>query len=280
MSGLDFLAFDPDFSSPRVLTAYDELPLWSAMFGLLLLEEVPLANMTNVLDAGCGTGFPLIELAERLGNRAQVHGIDPWTGALKRAAEKIASRGTPNVTLHEGSAAAMPFADATFDLIVSNLGVNNFENRDAVIRECRRVARDGATLALTTNLQGHMQELYAVFADVLADVLDGDPEALARLRAHVEHRATVANVQELLESGGFNVTRVVEREGVMRFADGSALLNHYFIKLGFLDGWKKVVPGNEHAVFARLRDALDDLAKCNLELRLTVPMAYVEAMAG
>ena len=275
MDDLDFLTFDPDFTSPQILSAYDELPLWSAMFGLLLLDEVPLAKMTNVLDVGCGTGFPLIELAERLGARAQVHGIDPWSGGLKRAAEKIASRGTPNVTLHEGSAAATPFADATFDLIVSNLGVNNFEDRAAAIRECRRVARNGATLALTTNLQGHMHELYAVFADVLRD----DHESLDRLRAHVEHRATVANVRELLQDGGFTVTRVVEREGVMRFADGTALLNHYFIKLGFLDGWKKVVPGNEHDVFARLRDALEDLAARNGELRLTVPMAYVEATA-
>lgn len=48
MDDLDFLTFDPDFSSPHVLTAYDELPLWSAMFGLLLLEEVPMNGVTTV----------------------------------------------------------------------------------------------------------------------------------------------------------------------------------------------------------------------------------------
>src|SRR5947207_15725775 len=101
MDDLAFLDFDPDFSSPKVLAAYDELPLWSAMFGLLLLEEVPLANITSALDVGCGTGFPLIELAERLGKHAHVHGLDPWKAGLKRAAEKIANRATPNVTLHE-----------------------------------------------------------------------------------------------------------------------------------------------------------------------------------
>jgi arsenite methyltransferase len=275
MDDFDFLTFDPDFASPQVVGAYDELALWSAMFGLLLLEEVPLAKMMNVLDVGCGTGFPLIELAERLGAGASVHGIDPWSGGLKRAAEKVASRGTPNVTLHEGSASAMPFTDASFDLIVSNLGVNNFEDRAAAIRECRRVARTGAILALTTNLQGHMQELYDVFAEVLGH----DLEALDRLRTHVEHRATIAAVRDLLNDGGFTVTRVVERQSVMRFANGTALLNHYFIKLGFLDGWKKIVPGNERDVFARLRHALDDRAARNGELRLTVPMAYVEAMA-
>lgn len=277
MNELAFLDFEPDFSAPRIMAAYDELPLWSAMFGLLLLDEVPLANVANALDVGCGTGFPLIELAERLGVRAHVHGIDPWTAALRRAEEKVASRGTPNVTLHEGSAAAMPFADATFDLIVSNLGVNNFDDRTGAIRECRRVARHGATIALTTNLQGHMMELYAIIEDLLFD--DGDDASLIRLREHVEHRATVPGVRELLHNGGFTVTRVVEREGHMRFADGSALLNHHFIKLGFLDGWKKIVPGREPAFFSRLRGRLDDLAARKGGLHLTIPMAYVEATA-
>src|SRR3954453_2073137 len=273
MDDLDFLDFNPDFNSPQVIAAYDEVALWSAMFGLLLLEEVPMQNVTNALDVGCGTGFPLIELAERLGSGAHVDGIDPWSGGLKRAAEKIASRGTSNVTLHEGSAAAMPFPDATFDLIVSNLGVNNFDDRAAAIRECRRVAKRGATLALTTNLQGHMREFYDVFADVVRD----DAEASTRLREHIEHRASSDSIAQMLEAGGFEITRSVTQESFMRLADGTALLNHYFIKLGFLDAWKKVVPGNEREVFARLRHALNEQAANDGELRLTIPVAYIEA---
>ena len=277
MDALGFLQFDADFSSPRIIAAYDELPLWSAMFGLLLLDEVPLTRVGTALDVGCGTGFPLIELAERLGSGARVHGLDPWSAALARAAEKIASRDTPNVTLHEGSASAMPFADATFDLIVSNLGVNNFEDRAGSIRECRRVARSGAVIALTTNLQGHMQELYAMFDEVLSGSDAGD--ARRRLQEHVGHRATVASVRDLLENGGFSVTRVVERTKPMRFANGTALFNHHFIKLGFLDAWKKVVPDREAEVFTHLRRRLDEAAATIGELALTIPMAYVEAVA-
>lgn len=265
MSDLKFLDYTPDFSSPALMTAYDELPLWSAMFGLLLLDEVPLANVTRALDVGCGTGFPLIELAERLGK--PVDGVDPWKAGLARAAEKIAARGTPNVMLHEGSASSMPFAASTFDLIVSNLGINNFDDRTAAIRECRRVAKPGATLALTTNLAGHMREFYEVFASVLDDT--------TALDEHINHRATIASVKSLLTDGGFTVMRVVERTGTMRFASGTALFNHHFIKLGFLDAWKQVVAGREREVFAKLRDALDARG----ELRLTIPMAYVEARA-
>jgi ubiquinone/menaquinone biosynthesis C-methylase UbiE len=277
MNTLDFLHFEADFSSPTVIAAYDELPLWSAMFGLLLLEEVPLAHVETVLDVGCGTGFPLIELAERLGPRSRVLGLDPWSAALDRAAKKIASRRTPNATLYLGSSSALPFSDRAFDLVVSNLGLNNFDDRDGSVRECRRVAKSGATLALTTNLRGHMKELYDVFDDVLNEA--GDTEARRLLKDHIDHRATLPLVSKLLEEGGFSVARIVQRSACMRFANGTALFNHHFIKLGFLDGWKQAVPGRERETFSRLKARLDEVALEMGELQLTIPMAYVEAVA-
>ena len=277
MEHLHYLSFEADFASPRIVDAYDEAPLWSAMFGLLLLDEVPLAGVRTALDVGCGTGFPLIELAERLGPSVAVHGIDPWKAGLARASQKTQYRATSNVTLHEGTASHMPFAGGAFDLIVSNLGVNNFENREDAMRECRRVARSGAVIALTTNLQGHMRELYDIFEGVLME--HGTPAQIDALGAHVGHRATVANVRDLLETAGFEVTRVVERTGRMRFASGTALLNHHFIKLGFLDGWKSIVAGHEREIFPIFQKRLDDFAGEHDGLALTIPMAYVEGRA-
>jgi ubiquinone/menaquinone biosynthesis C-methylase UbiE len=274
---LSFLEFAPDFNAPRIVEAYDELPLWSAMFGQLLLHEVPLAQIACALDIGCGTGFPLIELAERLGPRTQVHGIDPWSAGLRRAAAKMAIRGCRNITLHEGSASSLPFDDATFDLIVSNLGLNNFADPRAAIRECLRVARRGCTLALSTNLQGHMQEFYEVFAAILERA--SDEAALQRLHDHIEHRATIAKVQSLLTAAGFVIKRIVEQRATMRFADGTALFNHHFIKLGFLSDWKQVVAGSEAVSFSALCQELNDRAQRLGELCLTIPMAYIEAVA-
>ena len=54
--------------TPEFVETFDEVPLWSASFGLLLLKHVELKPDLKVVDIGSGAGFPLIELAERLGN--------------------------------------------------------------------------------------------------------------------------------------------------------------------------------------------------------------------
>jgi ubiquinone/menaquinone biosynthesis C-methylase UbiE len=272
----EYLGAPIDYSTPEFVASYDELPLWSAMFGQLLLEHVPLRPGITALDIGCGTGFPLLELAQRLGPRSRVIGADPWAAALERARQKAAAWGVSNVELLPADAVSLPLPDSSVDLIVSNLGVNNFADPAAVLRECCRVGRPGATLAITTNLRGHFRELYAAFAEVLE--AGGHAEAGPALRAHVDHRATVESLAALLSAADLQVRRIVEREASMRFADGGALLRHSFIRLAFLDGWRSVVPpAHEGAIFLALERALDSIAAAEGELRLTVPMAYVEA---
>ncbi len=255
-----------DFDSPAFVDAYDELPLWSASFGLLLLEHVPLRERIVVLDVGCGTGFPLLELAQRLGAGSVVHGLDPWVPAVARAERKRRQSRVANAQLHLGDAAAMPFAGDAFDLVVSNLGLNNFSDPRAALSECRRVLRSSGTMALTTNLVGHMREFYAVFASVLGES--------AALSAHIEHRATVEGLRELLSEHGFTVRAVHQDSVTMRYANGAALLHHTFIQFGFLPGWRAVVPvEDQDRVFAELEHRLAEISP----LTLTIPRAYVEA---
>ncbi len=272
----DDLASRIDLHDPETVSAYDELPLWSAMFGLLLLRRLPLRPDLRVLDVGPGTGFPLLELAQRLGTTCEVHGIDPWIAALARARRKARTRAVRNVTLSAGDAAALPYSDGQFDLIVSNLGINNFTDPEAVLRECHRASKPSGRLAMTTNLQGHMREFYEVFERTLAEM--DLAASVAELRRHVEHRATIARVTELLARTGYRVQAVHEETASMRFLDGTALLGHYFIRLGFLDAWKAVVPPAEaESVFSRIEASLNLLAETRGELALTIPMAYIEA---
>lgn len=255
------------------VSLWDELPLWSAMAGLLLLDHVPM-SARRVLDLGSGTGFPAIELAERLGPGARVTGLDPWKPAVERSGAKRRSWSVRNVDLVRGDAAVIPFRDGSFDLVTSNLGVNNFADPDAAFDECRRVLAPGGALALCTNTSGHMAELYEVYAEVLAD----DAAARARLAAHIEHRGTPPSIRARIERHGMQVVDEQTRRATFRFHDGAAILGHHFMQLGFIPQWREVA-GEDRADerMEALRAAIDRRATTAGEFRLTVPFLLLLA---
>lgn len=241
---------------------YDELPLWSAPFGQLILERVPLRRGQTILDLGAGTGFLTIELAQR-GGAARVIAVDPWAEAMEVLRRRVAYLGLSNVELLVSDAAELDLPDSSADVIVSNLGVNNFDNAPTVLAECHRVLRPGGRLLLSTNLVGHMAEFY----DVLREVLDDH----SQLDAHVNHRATLDGTVALLEAAGFAASVSGTDSFTMRFADGTALFDHYFIRLGFLGGWQSIASVEQLAAVERKLNRRG-------EVSLTIPMACFEAV--
>ena len=78
--------FDPiDCESPNFGDLYDELPLWSAPFGLWILDRTPIGPGLTIADIGAGTGFLSIELAERCGVGSTVIAVSHRAVAFDRA---------------------------------------------------------------------------------------------------------------------------------------------------------------------------------------------------
>ena len=114
-----------DFDFVKYIDVADESPIWSAPFGLKLLDYVNYKTNISALDIGFGTGFPLTEIALRLGDSSIVYGIDPWKDAIKRVNKKIDYYGLSNVRIIEGVAESIPLDNDSVDLIISNNGINN-----------------------------------------------------------------------------------------------------------------------------------------------------------
>jgi ubiquinone/menaquinone biosynthesis C-methylase UbiE len=264
-----------DINDPDLVSVYDDLPLWSAPFGLMLLEAVHYRPNLTVLDIGCGTGFPIIELAGRLGDTCCLAGIDPWPAGVDRAIQKIGLLELPNVEVREGTAENLPFKDGRFDLIVANNGINNVDDQGRALAECFRVARPGCQMVLTVNLIGTMIELYRIFEQTLLEA--GQPETVERMKEHIlTHRQPMPVLSGRIEAAGFGELKIEESSFTMSYTDGRAMLNHPFIKLAFLEAWKGVVAEKEvNDIFKRLEENLNAAAGSSGGLTMTVPMACI-----
>jgi ubiquinone/menaquinone biosynthesis C-methylase UbiE len=272
----DYLNHNFDWSDPTLVSVFDETPFWSARFGALLLEHVPLQPGMRLLDLACGTGFPLIELGQCLGQGCLSVGIDPWIQALERARLKLKTAQVDYIHLVAGDGTQMPFAGRSFDLVTMNLGINNFEHPAAILDECHRVLVSSGHLALTTNPFGHMQEFYAEFHRLLLEL--GLLVEAKKLESEAEHRIDLDQIQRILQAAGFELNKTWQAEFYLRYLNGSAFFRHRFIQQAFLDGWCSVLePGHEQNVFERLEQRLNERAKREGELVFTVPVLYLEA---
>jgi ubiquinone/menaquinone biosynthesis C-methylase UbiE len=130
--------FDEDFGHSIRTPA--EHRAWDRIFALAL----PAAGPLDALDVGCGTGFLSLELAAR-GHR--VTGIDFAPAMLDRARHKAGERGL-GVRFETADAEQLPFAPASFDLVISRHVLWTLPHPEAAIDEWIRMLRPGGRLVV------------------------------------------------------------------------------------------------------------------------------------
>lgn len=102
------------------------------------------------LDCGCGPGSMTIELAEQVAP-ADVIGVDLEVGQFERARRAAAQRGVGNVRFEQGDVYALPFPDASFDLVFSHGLISHLRAPARALAEMRRVLRPGGMVAVSDN---------------------------------------------------------------------------------------------------------------------------------
>jgi ubiquinone/menaquinone biosynthesis C-methylase UbiE len=134
--------FDEDFG--HSIRTQEERTAWDRVFALAVGGGANLA----ALDVGCGTGFLSLELAAR---GHSVTGIDFAPEMLALAKAKAAEAGAA-IRFEEADAEHLPFAAASFDLVVTRHVLWTLPHPEAAIDEWIRVLRPGGRLAV---IDGH-----------------------------------------------------------------------------------------------------------------------------
>jgi ubiquinone/menaquinone biosynthesis C-methylase UbiE len=152
----------------------------------------------RLLDAGCGTGSFLHDIAGRF---QAATGLDANAGMLEQARAKLAD--FQNVTLSSGTLPKLPFSDDSFDAMMVNQVVHhldadsNFSSLQELINESYRILAPGGSLVLHTSSQEQVRNCYW-FGWLI-------PEAKHRM---AERYAPVPQIKGMLQSAGFDDIRV------------------------------------------------------------------------
>ncbi|MDR1937184.1 MAG: methyltransferase domain-containing protein [Tannerellaceae bacterium] len=256
----------------------DELPFWSAPFGLKLLDFIHYKPNISAIDIGCGAGFPLTEIAMRLGETAVVYGIDPWSELTERARRKMEYYGLNNVKIIEGMAESIPLPDHSIDLITSNNGINNVADINKVLEECSRVIRDGGQFIQTMNTDRTMFEFYDTLKDVLFKRrLFAEIESVNR---HIAlKRPAIERITAKMQETGFIVKDLEYDQFNFRFTNGTAMFNHFLIRFAFMDSWTSLLPEDRAGeIFDSVEQALNKQAELLGVLTLSIPYVLINAI--
>ena len=113
-----------------------------------VLEHAAIANGEDVLDVGCGTGT-LAVAAARIAPRARIVGVDADPSILAKARSRTAESGL-DIAFDEGRSNALPYAAASFDLVLSTLFFHHLRDdaKHRTAAELVRVLRPGGRVVV------------------------------------------------------------------------------------------------------------------------------------
>jgi ubiquinone/menaquinone biosynthesis C-methylase UbiE len=176
------------------------VPLIFEAFAADLAQRAASLSPSAVLETAAGTGVVTRALAPKLAPGASYVATDLNQPMLDYAASRQAS--DTRITWRQADALALPFADATFDVVCCQFGAMFFPDRSAAYREAKRVLKLGGHFLF--NVWDRIEE--NVFADdvtnALARMFPNDPPRFLARTPHGYH--DTALIRRELEGAGFS----------------------------------------------------------------------------
>lgn len=169
------------------------------------------AAQGSVLDVACGPGILSAAIAK---TARDIVAFDLTPQMLKKAEQRCSDAGLTNVTFREGTAAELPFANDTFDAVVTRLSVHHFDRPGRVMSEIFRVLRPGGSF-------------------VVADVISSEVPAESELQNAIEILRDPSHVRmlpgseltSLVKEAGFDIESLTTWDKPREFEEWMGIVN-------------------------------------------------------
>lgn len=173
------------------------VPAIGAPLATDLVRRAALRPGERVLDVACGTGIVARLASQEIGAKGTVAGLDvnPDMLAVARSATPAGS----SIDWHEASAEAMPFPDASFDVVLCQMGLQFMPDKHAALSEIGRILVPGGRLIL--NMPGPTPQLFAIMGEALARHFGTEAAGFVN---QVFSLHDTAEIQNLISGAGFH----------------------------------------------------------------------------
>src|SRR5256884_8367269 len=152
-----------------------------------------------VLDLGSGAGFDCFLAARAVGSFGKVIGVDMTHEMLSKARENAQKNGIKNVEFRLGEIEALPVADNSVDVIISNCVINLSPEKQRVFNEAFRVLRPGGRLAIAD----------MVATATLPDEIKADWTAYTGCMAGASQ---ISELEQMLREAGFEKIKIAPKD--------------------------------------------------------------------
>ena len=204
------------FNDDATAQAYQRhlVPIIFEPWGRLLIEKVGLKPGDRVLDIATGPGTLARQAAVVIGASGTVTGVDLSPKMLVQAQAQAPVVNGAVLNFIEASAEALPFADAEFDVVLCQQGLQFFGDQARATKEMKRVLKPGGRLALAMWSDAKAMTLFVAFLEAV-DATVAVPPARSAMGW-----LDLGKLTQLLKQAGFVAPEVTEQRLVTVLEQG------------------------------------------------------------
>lgn len=196
------------------------VPVIGRPFATDLVSEAAIRPGERVLDVACGTGVVARLAAEQVGAGGTVCALDV-NSAMLAVARDCATESGAAVRWYETNAESMPLPDASFDVVLCQLGLQFMNDKSAALREMGRVLVPGGRLLAST---ARPNAFFDVLHRAVAQHIGPDAAEFVHMVFSLD---APDSLERLLQDAGFHNVSVRVHERVLRLPRARDFLWQY-----------------------------------------------------
>ncbi|HEY3357146.1 MAG TPA: class I SAM-dependent methyltransferase [Polyangia bacterium] len=244
----------------KLAQVYDEeiLPLWSMRFGRMLLRHVEAPPKAMVLDVGCGTGYPALDVLRKLDDQSRIIAIDCASEMLNVARKKAADLAGRRIFFRtETVKSRLSFTADVYDVVMANDSLWELDDPPASVADFARVAKPGGLVLVTLPMRGSWGEFYDIYREVLTK--HDHHDILRKLEEEEQRYPEPEDAVRWLEQAGLTDIGIETEQFELLFRSSREFFFAPVVEFGPLPGWKEVAGKGEvmQEIFWHIKEAID-----------------------